>query len=126
MFTRAAQPLLCHAYAPGADLTDAAISPLYGSWHGLPPLAFHVSSSEMLLDDSLRAFESARAAGGQAQVRIWHDLPHVFQVALMLPEARRSLDEIGAFIVKHTHAVAVSSDPLTLDFGTPHECHPAT
>ncbi|NRF72384.1 alpha/beta hydrolase [Aquincola sp. S2] len=104
MFTLAAQPLLCEAYAPGRDLADPGLSPLLGHWHGLPPLAFHVSSSEMLLDDSVRAVERARAAGVAAELRIWPDLPHVFQVALSLRDAQRSLDEIGHFIARHLKA----------------------
>ena len=41
---------------------DPAVSPLFGDFHGLPPLLFQVGSSEMLLDDATRAAAKARAA----------------------------------------------------------------
>ena len=42
--------------------TDPLISPLYGNWTGLPPLYFLAGSTEMLLDDSVRAHDRAQQA----------------------------------------------------------------
>ena len=105
LFTLHAKPLLCGAYAGDEALVHPRISPLLGDWRGLPPLQFHVSSSEMLLDDSVRAVERAQAAGVNAQLRVWRDLPHAFPVARWMPEARRSLQEIGAFIGAHIQEI---------------------
>jgi len=38
----------------------------FGNWNGLPPLLFHAGSTEMLLDDSVRAHDRATQAGVQA------------------------------------------------------------
>ena len=105
LFGRSALHLVQSAYLGGAAADDPAVSPLFGDWAGLPPLLFHTSDSEMLLDDSLRAVERARACGVHAEAKVWPDLPHVFQLIDLLPEARESLAEIGK-VHRRTHRVA--------------------
>jgi coniferyl-aldehyde dehydrogenase len=102
LFSLPALDLVQASYLAGAAAENPAVSPLFGQWAGLPPLLFHVSSSEMLRDDSLRAVERARASGVDAQLKVWPGMPHVFQLIGMLPESRQSLDAIGSFIVEHT------------------------
>jgi epsilon-lactone hydrolase len=85
-------------YLAGADPEDPLASPLYGDLAGLPPLLIQVSDMEILLDDSTRLAERARAAGVQVDLSIWPNLPHVWQVSqMLLPEARQALDEAAAF-----------------------------
>jgi acetyl esterase/lipase len=85
-------------YLAGADPKDPLASPLYGDLAGLPPLLIQVSDMEVLLDDSTRLAERARAAGVQVELTIWPNLPHVWQVSqMLLPEARKALDEAAAF-----------------------------
>ena len=43
-----------------ADLADPDISPLFADFTGLPPLAIHVGTTEILLDDSQRLAQRAR------------------------------------------------------------------
>jgi monoterpene epsilon-lactone hydrolase len=87
-------------YAPGRDLVDPDISPLFGDLGGLPPLALHVGSIEILLDDSRRLADRVRHCGGEADLTIWRRMPHVFPMfAGLLPEARRALEAIAAFIL---------------------------
>jgi hypothetical protein len=58
-------------------------------------------STEMLLDDSVRAHDRAQQAGTISRIDVWPDMPHVFPLFSMLPEARRALDDIAAFIEQH-------------------------
>jgi hypothetical protein len=75
------------------------ISPLYGDWHGMPPILLQVGEDEILLDDSRRLADRVRAAGGQATIVVWPHMWHVFQVfAPFLPEANQSIQQIGEFI----------------------------
>lgn len=111
MFDRHALTMVQAAYLDGAPADDPAASPLFADWTGLPPLLFHVSGSEMLLDDSLRAAERARALGVDASVRVWPGLPHVFQLIGVLPQSKQSLDEIGAFIVERCGLAHPSAMP---------------
>jgi acetyl esterase/lipase len=101
MFSRAAEGLMPKIYCEGFDLSDARLSPLFGRWDGLPPLLFHVGSTEMLLDDSIRAQDRARAAGVAARIKVWLDLPHVFHVFGTIPEHRLGLADIASFLREH-------------------------
>jgi epsilon-lactone hydrolase len=78
---------------------DPLASPLYGDFRGLPPLLFHVGDAEVLLDDSTRAAERARAAGVDVTLEVFPDMPHVWHAfAPFLPEATRAIEQIGAFV----------------------------
>ena len=88
------------AYLGGADPRTPLASPLYGDYAGLPPIIFHVGDSEILLDDSVRAEERARAAGVRTELKIVQGVPHVWPIMNgMLPEGRRTLDESAAFLL---------------------------
>jgi acetyl esterase/lipase len=102
MFSRAAEGLLQKIYCEGFDLSDARLSPLFGRWEGLPPLLFHVGSTELLLDDSIRAQDRARAAGVAARIKVWLDLPHVFHVFGTIPEHRHGLADVADFLREHS------------------------
>jgi acetyl esterase/lipase len=85
-------------YVNGADPKDPLISPLYGDLTGLPPLCIQVGDSEVLLDDSTRLAARANAAGVRVHLKIWKNVPHVWQLFQMfLPEARAALAEASAF-----------------------------
>jgi epsilon-lactone hydrolase len=79
--------------------THPLASPLYSELKELPPLFVQASDIEVLLDDSLRTVEKARAAGTEAIVKVWPGLPHVWHIySPYLPEARAALREAAAFI----------------------------
>jgi acetyl esterase/lipase len=98
MFSAGAIDLLPDLYCPGTDRSHFWLSPLFGAWHGLPPLYFLAGSTEMLLDDSVRACDRARQAGVDARIDVWVDLPHAFPLLGFLPEARAALERITGFI----------------------------
>jgi acetyl esterase/lipase len=78
---------------------------------GLPRTLIHVSGSEVLLHDARLAARRLAAAGVPVQLRVWPGQMHVFQIAApMVPEAERSLRQIGNYIREATdrcHRVAV-------------------
>ena len=98
MFTSHALGVVVDHYLPRVLADNPEVSPLHGNWNGMPPLRFHVSSSEMLLDHSLRAVERAGLQGVDARAKVWLDLPHVFPMFGMLDEAQQCRAEIAAFI----------------------------
>jgi acetyl esterase/lipase len=62
-------------------------------------LLIHVGADEVLLDDSTRLAERARAAGVSVQLKIWPVVPHAWQLAPhLIPEARQSLRESAEFL----------------------------
>jgi acetyl esterase/lipase len=86
-------------YLQETPATHPLASPLYADLAGLPPLFIQVSDSEVLLDDSHRFFEKARAAGVEATLQIWRDVPHDWQMfAPVLPEGRDALRRAAAFL----------------------------
>lgn len=107
-----------HGLYVGGDeqlLTSPKVSPVFGDFTGLPPLLFHVSAAEILLDDSLRAAERARAAGVACEVEVFEEMPHVWHLIRFLPEADRALRRIGAFARRHTRTARL---PRTLTTST--------
>lgn len=109
MFSIAAIDLLADKYCPGQDLRNPRLSPLFGSWDGLPPLLFHVGSTEMLLDDSVRAHDRARQAGVDATIEVYRDVPHVFHAFAWLPEARAATRAIGEYITSRAQRARQAS-----------------
>lgn len=94
-------------YAPGVDPKHPFLSPLYGDVSGLPPTIFQVGATEMLLDDSVRMAEKMKAAGVPATLNVWPKVPHVWHLmADILPEARRAIDDLVAFIRVHVQSPA--------------------
>ncbi len=88
-------------YLGGRPATDPVASPLYADLHGLPPLLIHAGDREILRDDSTRLAERARAAGVTVELRIWPVVPHVWQLAQFVPEARESVESAAAFLKGH-------------------------
>jgi monoterpene epsilon-lactone hydrolase len=107
MFSPGAIDLVPQNYCAGADRSQPALSPLHGDWSRLPPLYFVAGSTEMLLDDAVRAHDRALQAGTDSRIDVWPDLPHVFPLFEMLPEAGRAFAEIVAFIGHHIRHAAV-------------------
>lgn len=86
-------------YLGEAPATSPYASPFYADVRGLPPTLLHVGSTEALLDDSRRFAENLKSANVDVELRIWPDMPHVFQgFALVLPEARVAIAEAGRFL----------------------------
>jgi acetyl esterase/lipase len=70
---------------------------------GLPRTLIHVSGSEVLLHDAQLAASRLAAVGVPAEVRVWPGQVHDFQLAApMVPEAVRSLRQIGEYIREAT------------------------
>ena len=91
------------AYLGDRSRTTPLASPYYADLSGLPPLLVQVGTAEVLLDDSLRLADKAKAAGVDVTLEVWDDMPHVWQAFVsFLPEAKQSLDSCGNFVRKHT------------------------
>jgi acetyl esterase/lipase len=70
---------------------------------GLPRTLIHVSGSEVLLHDARAAARALAAAGVPTEVRVWPGQIHDFQLgAPLIPEATRSLRQIGEYIREAT------------------------
>jgi acetyl esterase/lipase len=94
---------MAKAYLGDADPKNPLASPLYGDYRGLPPMLIQVGEAEVLLDDSTRVAEKAKAAGVDVELEVWDDMVHVWHVfAKILPEGQQAIDKIGKYVIAHT------------------------
>ena len=102
IFTQEALASFAQHYLQGHDARDMQASPVYGILLNLPPLQIQVGSAEVLLDDSFRYAEKARAAGLIADLHVWEGLPHGFAANVTgLQAAGQALDLGAAFLTLH-------------------------
>lgn len=99
LFGRSKATMLYDSLYPGdTDVTNPYISPLFGDYHGFPPMLFQSGSREVLLDDTLRAARKAKESGVSVRNSVYPDMFHVFQLAMgMLPESREAWREIRTY-----------------------------
>jgi phosphinothricin tripeptide acetyl hydrolase len=90
---------MARSYLGGADPRTPLASPLYADLSKLPRLLIQVGTAEILLDDSRRLAERARAAGVSVKLEEWDDMPHIWQFfAPVLSEGRDALAKIAGFL----------------------------
>lgn len=91
--------LASNYYLGSADPKTPLASPLYGDLHGLPPMLIQVGDHEILLSDSTRLAEKAKASGVDVNLEIWNEMWHVWHGwAGALPEGQQAIERIGAFL----------------------------
>ena len=87
------------AYLAGANPRTPLANPLFADLAGLPPLLIQVGDHEVLLDDSTRLAQRARAAGVDVKLKIWPEMIHRWHsYAAVLPEGQQAIDAIGTFL----------------------------
>ncbi len=91
-------------YLGSASAENPLASPHYADLAGLPPLLIHAGDREILRDDSVRLAEHAREAGVTTELKVWPVVPHVWQLAQFVPEARQSMAAAAAFLKQHITA----------------------
>jgi monoterpene epsilon-lactone hydrolase len=83
--------------------------PFYSDFTGLPPTLVHVGSWEILRDDSVTVVERLKAAGVEAEVKVFDGMVHSWQLfAPMLDEGMQSIDEAGGFLRERLEAVGTA------------------
>lgn len=91
-------------YLGNSPSDNAYASPVFADYIGIPPVLFHVGSTELLLDDSRRIYEKINAAGGNSRLKVFDDVPHCWQMLSgIMPEANRSLRAAVGFMKLHAH-----------------------
>ncbi|SAL27386.1 alpha/beta hydrolase domain-containing protein [Caballeronia peredens] len=114
MFHAAVFPRVAAQYLGAADARNPYASPLFGEFDGLPPLLIQAGDTELLLDDSTRVAEKARAAGVAVELQIWSGVPHIFQIwAPFMPEASEALTRAAAFIGASVFSPEAQRPPIT-------------
>ena len=89
-------------YLAGADPRHPYASPLFGDYHGLPPLWLSCSASECFADDAVEVARRARAAGVHVDLLQRPDMPHVWPIFHpFIAEARADQRDLLRFLRVH-------------------------
>ncbi|AZQ11993.1 alpha/beta hydrolase [Shewanella khirikhana] len=89
------------AYLQGTNPMLPEVSPLHGELHGLPPVLLLAGTRELLLEDAERMAMRLAAAGNAVESRFIANMPHVFPLFELLPEAVEGRGIIVDFIRRH-------------------------
>lgn len=102
-FTREGMGHTGDMYLAGQDPNQELLAPaVYADMTGFPPLLLQVGTNELLLDDSVRLAERARAADVDVILDVTANVPHVFQSFIgQLDEANLALDRAALFLIQH-------------------------
>ncbi|MCF6272007.1 MAG: alpha/beta hydrolase [Rhodobacteraceae bacterium] len=83
------------------DFKNPLASPLFGNYHGAPPIFLSVGTKEILLDDTLSLATKLRAANVSLTLEVVENAPHVWPFFHgRLPEADATLERVRAFLAK--------------------------
>jgi len=88
---------MAELYSADTDPADPCISPLFADLSGLAPMLIQVGDHEILLDDSTRLAERAKAQDARVELEIYDGAFHVFQTVPNLPESADALASISKF-----------------------------
>ena len=81
--------------------SESYISPVFGEYHGFPPMMFTVGEYEMLFSDTYDIAKKLEKENIQVELEIGKRMFHVYALLRnILPESRRSFKRILAFIEK--------------------------
>lgn len=93
---------LTDAYVGDNDPKNPYVSPIYGDFHGYPPLYVVADEGEVLFDDSTALVAAAKAAGVKVTHYYSKGLFHTFPVmGKMLPEGKKAMTNTVNFFYKH-------------------------
>jgi len=85
-------------YCGALPSTHPGLSSAYADFDAPPPTLIQVGETEILRDDAHAVAARLRAAGGEVELKVWNDVPHVWQMfAPMLPESREALADTRVF-----------------------------
>jgi epsilon-lactone hydrolase len=99
MFSGPAIARAAQVYLGDAAATHPYASPVYADLRGLPPLFIMAGSTEVLLDDSQRVADNARAAGVDCEFEVWKKMPHVWPLFTpFIPEGGRGRDPAAGVV----------------------------
>ena len=102
MLTLAALKDMAEMYNPdGVSDESPLLSPLFGDFSDLPPLQFHVGSTEILFSHSVGVLQKAQEQGVETSLHVWKNMPHVHALLPWLPESTQTIKLMTEFMAKH-------------------------
>lgn len=88
-------------YCGDADRKNPYLSPVFGEYHGFPPVHISVGSHELLYDESITIYNKINQSGGSATLHVGKEMFHVFPLLHpIIPESKLAWKDIIEFIEK--------------------------
>ncbi|ODN88482.1 esterase [Cryptococcus wingfieldii CBS 7118] len=93
-------PVGCYLGPKGIStyLTHPYASPLFGDFHGLPPMLIQSGDSEVLRDEIILVAHKATLAGVSVTHELYEDMVHVFQMFSFLPATEKAIYNVGKWV----------------------------
>lgn len=92
-------PIVRDYYMAGQNPRAPYASPIFHSLAGLPPVYVQVGEEELLLSDSTRFAEKAKADSSTVQIDVFPKMFHVFNSFWsVIPKARAANKKLGVFL----------------------------
>jgi len=89
------------AYAGSMPLDHPLISPVFhDDFSGLPPTMIQVGTREILLSDSIIVNAKMKACGIDVSLEVYEGMPHVWHVAVPIPEAKAAIAALAGYLRK--------------------------
>jgi epsilon-lactone hydrolase len=88
-------------YAGDLTLDDPLVSPLFGSYSGLPPMQVITGTSDLFHVDALKFIEYAKEANREVNCVTGAGQQHIYPLMPFIPEARAARDLISDFLDSH-------------------------
>ena len=82
-----------------AGYETPALSPLFGSFEGFPPVLIQVGTNEILLSDSVRLRDRLLQNGIPCRLEVWQNMWHVFQM-FPLHQSAEAMESVGRFLLE--------------------------
>jgi monoterpene epsilon-lactone hydrolase len=80
--------------------TDPYVNPLFADLKGLPPIYIQTGGDELLLDDAVRLYERAIAAGVDIKLDVFPHMQHTFQMAVgRAPESNKAIASLAQWVI---------------------------
>ena len=88
-----------YCFVGDADRKNPYVSPVFGEYHGFPPMYFAAGSHEMLLSDTLTIVENLKKNNVPVESEIKDEMFHTYVIyGAFMPEGAESLKKILEFI----------------------------
>ncbi|GEM_PF-326487 len=100
MFT---QEVLSHIYTPAYSVPEhhdsPYLHPIFGDYHGMPPMLIFVGGCELLYDHSVLVADKAKRAGVDVTLDVHEEMIHAYPVLYDLyDEAKDAMTKVVAFV----------------------------
>jgi acetyl esterase/lipase len=103
-------------YAGDLGLNHPYVSPIFGSFAGLPPTYLITGTRDLLLSDTVRAHRELRRAGIIAELHVYEGQGHAdYIVAMNTPESTEHYNELNRFVLEHMSADLESESTISTD-----------